>query len=203
MSVIHEGLGDTYAVAQIRSQEEPVWRWYTRRELRSVLERAIRNTLSPRERLALYCRYGCWNGYSHTLKEVGNILGVSPTRAVGIVKRALVKLRKNRYSELVAFFEGRCADSLLNRERIPSIFILMEDAMLSPKKGQRLTPAEREVFALIGQGLNNLEISDKLFISVNTVRSHAKSIHKKTGIGDRVKLALFASKINKGGTDEF
>ncbi|WP_330294354.1 response regulator transcription factor [Streptomyces sp. NBC_00503] len=48
-----------------------------------------------------------------------------------------------------------------------------------------LTPREREVLALIGQGLPNRGIAEKLFISEATVKTHINNLFAKAGIQDR------------------
>lgn len=55
-----------------------------------------------------------------------------------------------------------------------------------------LTKREREVIALICEGLKNQEISDRLFISEATVRHHLTSIFGKLQLSDRLGLAIFA-----------
>ena len=55
-----------------------------------------------------------------------------------------------------------------------------------------LTKREREVVALIGEGIKNKEIADRLFISETTVRHHLTSIFDKLGVGDRVELLIYA-----------
>lgn len=55
-----------------------------------------------------------------------------------------------------------------------------------------LTEREREVVALIGAGLKNKQIAERLFISEATVRHHITSIFDKLGITDRLALAIFA-----------
>ena len=57
-----------------------------------------------------------------------------------------------------------------------------------------LTDREREVLTLIGEGLKNKEIADKLFISEWTVRHHITSIFSKLDVSDRVELILYAYK---------
>jgi NarL family two-component system response regulator LiaR len=56
----------------------------------------------------------------------------------------------------------------------------------------RLTDREREVVELIGQGMRNQQIADKLCISVITVRHHLTSIFSKLELGDRFELAIYS-----------
>lgn len=58
-----------------------------------------------------------------------------------------------------------------------------------------LTPREREVLTLIGQGLPNRAIAERLFISEATVKTHINNLFTKADIKDRadaVRLALGA-----------
>jgi DNA-binding NarL/FixJ family response regulator len=48
-----------------------------------------------------------------------------------------------------------------------------------------LTPREREVLTLIGQGLSNRGISERLFISEATVKTHINNLFAKADIRDR------------------
>ncbi|MFE9846761.1 response regulator transcription factor [Streptomyces goshikiensis] len=48
-----------------------------------------------------------------------------------------------------------------------------------------LTPREREVLALIGQGLPNRAIAQRLFVSEATVKTHINNLFAKAGIRDR------------------
>ena len=51
-----------------------------------------------------------------------------------------------------------------------------------------LTPREQVVAGLIAQGLSNPQICAKLFLSENTVRTHLKSLYRKTGAANRETL---------------
>ncbi|MGY6463363.1 response regulator [Corynebacterium sp. UMB8791] len=55
-----------------------------------------------------------------------------------------------------------------------------------------LTAREREVLIAIGRGWSNSEISDRMFISMPTVKTHVGRILSKTQSRDRVHAALFA-----------
>jgi DNA-binding NarL/FixJ family response regulator len=55
-----------------------------------------------------------------------------------------------------------------------------------------LTPTERKVLTLIGQGYSNSEIATRLFIADTTVRTHVRHIFEKLGLRDRVQAVVFA-----------
>ncbi len=55
-----------------------------------------------------------------------------------------------------------------------------------------LTPREREVAALVGQGYKYREIAAMLSISEQTVKNHLRNMFHKLGVSDRLQLALFA-----------
>jgi DNA-binding NarL/FixJ family response regulator len=59
-------------------------------------------------------------------------------------------------------------------------------------KISHLTDREREVVSLVGQGLRNQQIADRLFISVITVRHHLSSIFSKLDVEDRFELAIYS-----------
>lgn len=56
-----------------------------------------------------------------------------------------------------------------------------------------LTPREREIAELIGNGENNKQIARRLFITERTVKSHLTGIFRKLGILGRLNLALRVS----------
>jgi DNA-binding NarL/FixJ family response regulator len=55
-----------------------------------------------------------------------------------------------------------------------------------------LTEREREVLALVGQGLNNDEIGTALFLSPTTVRTYVSHAMVKLGARDRAQLVVIA-----------
>lgn len=65
-----------------------------------------------------------------------------------------------------------------------------EDTDLSQKAATEfsLTPRETEVLALVLRGYNSPYIAQALFVSDSTVRSHLKSIYRKTGTNSRMDL---------------
>lgn len=57
---------------------------------------------------------------------------------------------------------------------------------------ESLTPRELGVIQMIGKGLKNKQIGEKLFICEATVRHHLSSIYGKLGVSDRLNLVIYA-----------
>jgi DNA-binding CsgD family transcriptional regulator len=60
---------------------------------------------------------------------------------------------------------------------------------LAPKLSRR----EHEVVGLLGQGLSNRSIAERLFISPETLRWHLRNLHSKTELRSRPELIEYAS----------
>ena len=61
-----------------------------------------------------------------------------------------------------------------------------------PPEIAALTDREREVVALIGEGMSNTEIADQLSLSPLTVKTHANHAMAKVGARDRAQLVVLA-----------
>ncbi len=57
----------------------------------------------------------------------------------------------------------------------------------------RLTRREVQVLELVRSGKTNVEIARALFIEIDTVKFHVRNIMLKTGVHNRVALALWAN----------
>ena len=85
--------------------------------------------------------------------------------------------------------------TLLNGERFfsPEIGnILLKSMMPSTVTEAVLTPREKEVLYLIAEGFSTKEISEKLFISINTIETHRKNMLFKTGLRNVAHLIKWA-----------
>lgn len=60
-----------------------------------------------------------------------------------------------------------------------------------------ITRREKELLPLLARQLSNPELSAKLFVSINTVKTHVASIYKKTGVSSREELAEMLSGLQK------
>ncbi|MET8978005.1 response regulator transcription factor [Streptomyces sp. NPDC004539] len=56
-----------------------------------------------------------------------------------------------------------------------------------------LSPRERDILALIGEGLTNREIGKKLYLSEKTVKNHISRLLAKLGVQRRVQAAVLAT----------
>jgi DNA-binding NarL/FixJ family response regulator len=59
-----------------------------------------------------------------------------------------------------------------------------------------LSPREREILVLIGEGLTNREIGRKLYLSEKTVKNHISRLLAKLGVQRRVQAAVLASQLD-------
>ncbi|BDD81798.1 DNA-binding response regulator [Tsukamurella pulmonis] len=57
-----------------------------------------------------------------------------------------------------------------------------------------LTERERDVLALVAEGLGNAAIARRLHVAESTVKAHIANLRQKTGAGSRVELARFAGR---------
>ena len=69
---------------------------------------------------------------------------------------------------------------------------LVQAATPSPKLGDDLNEREREVLALLVQGLSNKEIAERLFLSVATVKYHVRVLLSKLGASSRAEAVALA-----------
>ena len=81
-------------------------------------------------------------------------------------------------------FEPQVTDKLVNRIQMKQQHFPHDD----------LTQRELEVLLLIAQGKSNQEISDELFITLKTVKTHVSNILSKLEVEDRTQATIYAFK---------
>lgn len=76
--------------------------------------------------------------------------------------------------------------------------------VLRNRESSRLTPREKQIVALICRGLRNKQIAENLHITPGTVKVHLMHIFEKTGLKDRLALAVRGRELigNEGLAEE-
>jgi DNA-binding NarL/FixJ family response regulator len=62
----------------------------------------------------------------------------------------------------------------------------------APEHPADLTSREVEVLELVAEGLTNVQVAQRLFLSPRTVDTHLTSIYHKLGVGSRSAATRFA-----------
>jgi DNA-binding NarL/FixJ family response regulator len=108
-------------------------------------------------------------------------------------------------SEGAAWIDPRIAGKVLKVFENPTALVSLQSsqtipalgspgAMTSPSSSDLLSHREKEVLRLMVDGASNKEISDKLIISVSTVRTHVEHILEKLAVSGRTQAAVKAMK---------
>jgi len=70
--------------------------------------------------------------------------------------------------------------------------VIVQIAGQPPEPGLDLTEREREVLALMVEGLNNTQIAGRLSVSPSTIKSHVSNILSKLGVSSRTEAVTLA-----------
>ena len=94
-------------------------------------------------------------------------------------------------SELVRIIRCFCqGQSIISPYLVNLTLDLKEKDESASTTRVELTEREREILKCITDGKSNKEISDRLFVSVETVKSHVKNLYKKLNVKNRVEAAM-------------
>jgi NarL family two-component system response regulator LiaR len=108
---------------------------------------------------------------------------------------AISYLLKNvSVDDLAAAIRAACAGrSTLAPEAVQA---LIEPDSRASELGRDLTPREREVLALMIEGLSNPDIAGRLSVSRSTAKAHVSSILSKLGVSNRAEAIALALQHN-------
>ncbi|MEU1289877.1 response regulator transcription factor [Kitasatospora sp. NPDC005856] len=73
-----------------------------------------------------------------------------------------------------------------------------EAATQQPSDFPHLTDREREILALVGEGLTNRQIGQRLYLAEKTVKNHISRLLAKLGVERRVQAAIIATQVLTG-----
>ena len=107
-------------------------------------------------------------------------------------------LKDATFDEFVATIRSVAAgDKVLPPRMTESLF--SQIAMAAEARGHeqviddvRMTRREREVIELIGEGLSNKEIAQRLNIAAHTVKSHVRNVMEKLALHTRLQIAAYS-----------
>lgn len=123
-------------------------------------------------------------------------------QAVNLGVMGVVRKEEGSQTLLKAIRKVHAGEIWLDRTMIANVITNLtrgrNQHKLDPEaqKISQLSEREREVIALIGHGLKNKQIADKLSISEVTVRHHLTSIYSKLEVSDRLELIIYAYQNN-------
>jgi two-component system, NarL family, response regulator DevR len=63
-----------------------------------------------------------------------------------------------------------------------------------------LTPQQSKIFYLIGEGLTNRQIAERIFLAEKTVKNHVTGLLARLRLEHRTQVALLANKVKNGGS---
>ncbi|MGY3717469.1 response regulator transcription factor [Sutcliffiella cohnii] len=99
--------------------------------------------------------------------------------------------RKLRESIQTAYEGGIMIDATVAAKVVPKLFSKNKmQVQLDPS----LTSREISILKLVGEGKNNQEIADALFLSIGTVKNNITHMLQKLYLRDRTQLAIYAIK---------
>jgi DNA-binding NarL/FixJ family response regulator len=71
----------------------------------------------------------------------------------------------------------------------------------TPTGPDALTPREREVVALLAEGLTNAQLAERLYISPRTAAVHVSNVLTKLGMTSRTEVAAWAVRTGATGDE--
>lgn len=109
--------------------------------------------------------------------------------SVAVLVRSAADLARTARADAVADECARLAESMARPGSKSRPEPVRARRTTTEPVGSGLTPAELAVLELVAEGLPNLAIADRLFLSKRTVESHVSRMYVKLGVGTRVELA--------------
>jgi DNA-binding NarL/FixJ family response regulator len=85
--------------------------------------------------------------------------------------------------------------SLLDPEAASRVMRRMRDQSAATDPLSSLTDQERRILVLIGEGLTNRQIGDRLFLAEKTVKNYVSALFAKLGMQRRAQAAAYATRV--------
>lgn len=115
------------------------------------------------------------------------------------------KIYDSSYPDSVSLLRNKLGNKEFDQALTEGTALSTEEAIAYAQRGRgerrraatgwkSLTPAEREVVSLVGEGLSNKDIAARLFVSPRTVQTHLTHVYTKLDLNSRVQLAQEAAR---------
>ena len=85
--------------------------------------------------------------------------------------------------------------SLLDPQAASKVMARMRDRSRQSDPLAGLTEQERRILELIGEGLTNRQIGERMFLAEKTVKNYVSSLFAKLGMERRTQAAAYAARI--------
>jgi DNA-binding NarL/FixJ family response regulator len=86
-------------------------------------------------------------------------------------------------------------ESMLDPEAASKVMARMRDQATKADPLAGLTPQERKILELIGEGLTNRQIGERMFLAEKTVKNYVSALFAKLGMERRTQAAAYAAHI--------
>lgn len=100
---------------------------------------------------------------------------------------------------VIAVGSGR---SLFDRRRTAALMDRLRARTRGPDLPHHLTPQERTLLDLIGEGLTNRQIAERMFLAEKTVKNYVSRLLAKLGMQRRTQAAVYASRLADARSDD-
>ncbi len=110
-------------------------------------------------------------------------------------------LKDATFEEFVATIRSVAAgEKVLPPRLTESLFAQIAREVAGRGRGEvmsdvRMTRREREVIELIGEGMSNKEIAQRLNIATHTVKSHVRNVMEKLSLHTRLQIAAYSHRV--------
>jgi len=92
--------------------------------------------------------------------------------------------------------------SLLDSRAAAALMAKVRESSERSDPLRRLSPQERALLDLIGEGLSNKQIAERMFLAEKTVKNYVSRLLAKLGMERRTQAAVFVSKLNRPSVDQ-
>ena len=105
-------------------------------------------------------------------------------------------LKQIRGTDLVGAVRTVAAgQSLLDSDAASKVMARMREQATRKDPLRGLTPQERKILELIGEGMTNRQIGEQMFLAEKTVKNYTSALFAKLGMERRTQAAVYAARV--------